>query len=221
MRSRTVLTAAVTAYVLLGRRWQLQWGASSHELAARLPGDELVEHPDLVATRAITIGAHPVHVWPWLAQLGQRRGGFYSYDALENLAGCRIHSADRIVPGWQDVAVGDPVHLAPDVALTVATVEEPAALVLTGGVPTGDTGPPYDFSWAFVLLEQGENTRLVVRERYGYTRWWAPLLVEPVEVVSFVMHQRMLRGIRDRVHDAADNADETRPTDMTGVTPSR
>lgn len=191
-------TAAVAVYLLVGRRWQLRWGADDREVAARLPGDDLVADPDLTATRAITIAAHPGEVWPWIAQLGQQRGGFYSYDALENLVGCQIHSADRIVPGWQDVAVGDLVHLAPEVALTVASVEPPHALVLSGAVQTGESAPPYDFSWAFVLDAHAGSTRLIVRERYGYTQRWAALLVEPVAAISFVMTQRMLRGIRDR-----------------------
>jgi hypothetical protein len=206
MRLRSLAASAVAAYVLAGRRWQLRWGASSREVDARLPGDDLVENPHLVATRAITIRARPVDVWPWVVQLGQNRGGFYSYDVLENLVGCRIHSADRIVPAWQDVTVGDPVHLAPEVALTAAIVDPPHAFVLSGGVPMGETAPPYDFSWSFVLEGRNSATRLIVRERYGYTRWWTPLLVEPVEAVSFLMHQKMLRGIRDRAEPTGDRA---------------
>ena len=204
MRLRTLAVTAVAAYGLAGRRWQLRWGASSREVAARLPGDDLVADPDLVATRAITVRAHPVDVWPWVAQLGQNRGGFYSYDGLENLVGCQIHSSDRIVPAWQDVTVGDPVNLAPEVALSVAIVDPPRAFVLSGGVPMGETAPPYDFSWSFVLDGQDSTTRLIVRERYAYTRWWVPLLVEPVAVVSFLMSQKMLRSIRDRAERAGD-----------------
>jgi hypothetical protein len=95
--------------------------------------------------------------------------------------------------------VGDEVKLHPEVALGVAALEQGRALVLRGGVPMGRTPPPYDFTWAFVLREgPEETTRLVVRERYGYTRPWAPVLVELVEVFSFTMTQKMLRGIRDR-----------------------
>jgi hypothetical protein len=152
-----------------------------------------------VATRAITVHAPADQVWPWIAQLGQGRGGFYSYDVLENLVGCDIHSADRVVAEWQDLKAGDQVKLAPEVGLGVSVVEPGRALVLRGGVPMGEVPPPYDFTWAFVLRQQPDGTtRLVVRERYGYTRRWAPLLVEPVAVVAFVMSQRMLRGIRDR-----------------------
>lgn len=106
---------------------------------------------------------------------------------------------DRVVPEWQDLKVGDQLNLAPEVGLGVAVVEQGRALVLRGGVPMGATPPPYDFTWAFVLREQPDGTtRLLVRERYASTQRWAGFLVEPVAMVSFVMSQRMLRGIRDR-----------------------
>ena len=202
------------------RRWQLAWGATASEVTAELPGDGFVPAADLTATRAITVAAPPEHVWPWLAQLGQGRGGFYSYDRLENLVGCDIHSATELNPAWQDIGVGDPVHLHPEVELEVAAVDPGRALVLRGAVPIagsaasgaaaagghstrgtpggGAAEAPYDFSWAFVLGPCPEGSRLVVRERYGYLRRRAALLVEPLSLVSFVMTQRMLRGIRER-----------------------
>ena len=133
------------------------------------------------------------------------RGGFYSYDFLENLVGCDIHSADRVVSDWQDIEAGGLVRLHPKVSLAVAVLEQGRSLVLRGGVPMGKTPPPYDFTWAFVLRERPDGTtRLLVRERYAYTQRWAPLLVEPVEAVSFVMTQKMLRGIRDRAEREDD-----------------
>jgi len=200
----TAIAGAAATCLVLARRWQVRWGATGQEAGESLPGDDLITRPDLSATRAITVGAPADQVWPWIAQLGQGRGGFYSYDFLENLAGCDIHSADQIVPEWQDVEVGDQIMLAPQVALTVALLERGRSLVLRGGVPAGDTPPPYDFTWAFTLQEEPSGTtRLLVRERYAYTRPWARLLVEPVEAVSFVMSQKMLRGIRDRAERAA------------------
>jgi hypothetical protein len=204
MRSRAAVAGAAAigsaaAYLLVVRPWQLRWGATDEERDATLAGDDLLPNPDLIATRAITVHALADQVWPWIAQLGQGRGGFYSYDALENLVGCDIHSAERIVPEWQDLKVGDQVKLAPEVGLGVAGVEPDRALVLRGGVPMGTVPPPYDFTWAFIVREQPDGTtRLLVRERYAYTQRWAPSLVEPVAVVAFVMTQRMLRGIRDR-----------------------
>ncbi len=208
MRRRAVAAGAAVlgsaaAYLLVVRPWQLRWGATDEERDAPLDGDDLIANPDLITTRAITVRAVADQVWPWVAQLGQGRGGFYSYDALENLVGCDIHSADRVVAEWQDIKVGDQVKLAPEVGLGVTVVEQGRALVLRGGVPMGTGPPPFDFTWAFVLREQPEGTtRLLVRERYAYTKRWAGFLVEPVEVVSFLMSQRMLRGIRDRVERA-------------------
>jgi hypothetical protein len=197
--SATTVVGAGAAYMLLARPRHLRWGATDQEARGPLPGDDLVANPDLSATRAITVRAPADRVWPWVAQLGQNRGGFYSYDSLENLVGCDIHSADHIVPEWEVREVGDEVNLHPEMPLVVAALEPGRALVLSGGVPMGDTPPPYDFTWAFALQEQPDGaTRLLVRERYGYTRWWSRLLVEPVEAVSFVMSQKMLRGIRDR-----------------------
>jgi hypothetical protein len=194
-----LIGCAAAAYTVLGRRWQLRWGATDQEVDGALPGDGLIASPHLTATRAITVRTSADLVWPWIAQLGQGRAGFYSYDFLENLVGCEIHSSDRIVPEWQRRQVGDEVKLHPEVALGVAVLEPGRSLVLRGGVPMGRTPPPYDFTWAFVLRAgPDEATRLLVRERYRYTRPWAPLLVESVEVFSFIMTQKMLRGIRDR-----------------------
>ena len=157
----------------------MRWGATDEEVNTALPGDELVPHADLTATRAVTVRASADGVWPWIAQLGQGRGGFYSYDFLENLVGCDIHSADRIVPEWQPIDEGDEVSLHPEVGLSVALVEPGRSLVLRGGIPLGRVPAPYEFTWALVLRDEpGRGSRLVVRERYGYSRWWAPLLVE-------------------------------------------
>lgn len=175
------------------------WGAIADEIVAALPGDALLPRADVTSTRAITVHAPRDRVWPWIAQLGQGRGGFYSYDRLENLAGCRIHSAREIVPDWQHVEVGDTVHLHPTVGLAVAVVEPGQALVLHGGVPIGRSAPPYDSTWAWILRDGPDGTtRLVVRERYVYTGRWAALIVRPVQLVSFVMSQKMLRTIRNR-----------------------
>jgi hypothetical protein len=191
--------AAVVVGVVLFRRWQVRWGATAAEVGAGLPGDELMPRVDRSTTRAVTIAAPPKEVWPWLVQMGQGRGGLYSYDVLENLIGCDIHSADRIVEGWQDVTVGDSFRLHPDIALRVVVLAPDHALVVRGAVPMGDAAPPYDFTWAFVLNELTDgNTRLVIRERYTFTRWWASFIVEPVVAVSFVMSRKMLLGIRAR-----------------------
>jgi hypothetical protein len=184
--------------VRAGRRRLLRWGATDAEIAAVQPGDELIADANVTATRAVTIRRSPEVVWPWVVQLGQGRGGFYSYDKLENLLGFDIHSADRVVPEWQQLEVGDEVRLAPTVGLKAAIVEPGRALVLEGALPLAQA-PPFDSTWAFILCEQPDgSTRLLSRERYGYKRWWAPFVVEPTQAASFVMSRKMLLGIRDR-----------------------
>lgn len=210
-RRGVLLAAAALLALPPARAWMLRWGATTAEVTGAVPGDDLLPGADLVSTRAITIGARAEDVWGWIAQLGQGRGGFYSYDGLENLVGCNIHSSGTIVPAWQDVAVGDAVHLHPEVALTVVRVEPGRSLVLQGAVPVGGADsaapPPYDFTWAFTLLDGPEgsdgSTRLVVRERYAYLRRSAALIVEPVSAVSWFMSRRMLRGIKERAEALA------------------
>lgn len=199
-RTRVVLVAAAVGVgQVLVRARLARWGATDAEVRGPLPGDELVARSNVTSTRAITVHAPAAAVWPWIAQLGQDRGGFYSYDAVENLLGMDIHSADGIVAEWQSVEVGATVKLAAEVPLTVALVEPRRAMVLRGSVPMGQAPMPYDFTWAFVLCAgDGGTTRLVIRERYGYLRWWARMIVEPVTLISFVMTRQMLRGIRER-----------------------
>jgi hypothetical protein len=191
-------SGSIAALALLGRTRLLRWGAIDEEIAASQPGDELISDANVTATRAITIRRSPEIVWPWIAQLGQGRGGFYSYDFLENLLGFDIHSTDRVVSEWQQLEVGDEVRLAPTACLKVAILEPGRALVLQGSLPIARRAP-FDSTWAFILCEQPDGTtRLLSRERYGYKRWWAPMVVEPTQAISLVMSRKMLLGIRER-----------------------
>ncbi|HMO11258.1 MAG TPA: SRPBCC family protein, partial [Actinotalea sp.] len=113
-------------------------------------------------------------------------------------------AAEQINPAWQDLAVGDEIHLADELALTAAVVDPPRALVLEGVAPgdpaDADDTPPVDMTWAFVLEPEFDaaECRLVVRERYGHRTPWAGRLVAPITWVSALMTHRMLRGIKER-----------------------
>jgi hypothetical protein len=107
------LAIGFAAFKFAIRPWYLRWGATDAELTKSLPGDELLPQPAVIQTNAITIQAPPEKIYPWLAQLGQDKGGFYSLDWLENLAGCDIHNADSIHAEWQDVKPGSQILMSP------------------------------------------------------------------------------------------------------------
>ncbi len=197
-------TAAVAAYSLAVRPWHLRWGATPEELTRPLPGDDLIPQPKQLSTRAVTIQAGAAAIWPWLVQIGQGRGGFYSYDCLENLIGCDIHSADRILPTHQQLTVGDPVRLGPEgyPFYTVAAVEPERYLLLRAGEAGQEAPPPVDDVWLFYLDETAPGvTRLIARNRRTHAPTVANFIIWQVivEQLHFLMEQKMLRGIKARV----------------------
>ena len=187
LRPLLVLGAVLPwAYAFVIRPWHLRWGATDEELTKRLPGDELVPDPAFESTRAITINAPVEGVWPWLAQIGQDRGGFYSYEWLENISGARIRSADRIHLEWQHREVGDVVRIHPVIGPKVEAFEPGRAIVLE--------------KWgAYVVEPAGEkSTRLIARSRAprgSGGMFYHPLLGE---FPHFVMERKMLKGIKER-----------------------
>jgi hypothetical protein len=207
--------AAMVVTAPAARRWYNRWGATPAEIAGDMPGDQLVPHPKMASTRAITIGAPPAEVWSWLIQIGQDRGGFYSYDTLENLARCDIHSARQIVPQFQQLQEGDLIRLAPGNApcFRVAVLTPPHALVLVIADPGGGAVRPVaagaedvasTWQWLLRPLDGGRITRLVARQRYSYPRRQSVLwhLIEPID---FVMERRMLYGLRTRAETGGTN----------------
>lgn len=188
--------AAIAGTLLLNpvlRPWHHRWGASDSEQNAALPGDEFVKNPKYNITHAITIHASIYEIWPWLVQIGQSKGGFYSYEFLENLCGCHMHNADEIVPKYQEIKVGDVVWLHPKAPpIPVVAVEQFHFLVL--GSSTVEAG-----TWAMVLEKLTESTtRLLVRTRSE---------VEPklpiggpyfFDVAHFIMERKMMLGIKER-----------------------
>ena len=182
----------------------LTWGATDQEVGDSLPGDDLIPNADMIATRAITIRAAADRVWPWIAQLGQGRGGFYSYDRLENLVGCDIHSAIASCPSGRTSRSATRSGSLRRSDSSSRLWSRGDHLFCAAAFRWGKRAAPYDFTWAFMLREEPDGTtRLLVRERYAYTRAWARLIVEPTELLSFVMSQKMLRGIRDRAERTA------------------
>jgi len=190
--------AAALAYWFGLRPWSLRWGATDAERVKPLPGDDRVPHPKVESTRAVTIDAPPEDVWPWIAQIGQDRAGFYSYTWLENLVGCHMRNAGRLVPEWQDIAEGDFVWLHPKAPpLAVNELIPGRAMVL------GD-------SCAFVLEPAGEGrTRFIMRGRGAYTPDLHNAVLNFVlwrvvyEPAHFIMERKMMLGIKQRAERLA------------------
>jgi hypothetical protein len=205
--------ALAVAYQRRLKPWQERWGATDEEIALALPGDNIVEEPAEQVTRAITVDAPREEVWPWIAQLGADRGGFYTYDRLENLFGLDIHSADAIIDEWQDLEVGHVVYA--DRAHTggwyVVELRPHEALVLkvadlAAGRPLRrDEKLRWEFLWTFALRDTvDQGTRLLVRERVAFDSPFTKMLMAPVGLVSFVMTRGMLLGIKARAEAASE-----------------
>jgi hypothetical protein len=199
----TALPVWVASPVL--RPWHLRWGATRAQVAGAMPGDHVVPGAQFNATRAITVGVPPSAVWPWLAQLGYRRGGFYTYDLLDN-AGER--SADQVIPEYQDLHVGSLIpmfHESGDLAIAyeVDALEPPSAMLW---VHRPHPGEQPDSTWSWRLTPQPEgSTRLVTRMKQDY-RWETPRLalfnLWLMELGDFAMERRMLQGIKARAEAA-------------------
>jgi hypothetical protein len=188
-RSSLLALAGAAAYHRWALPWMRRWGATDAELEMTLPGDDAIADAGVQQTHVVQVDAPASEVWPWVAQIGQDRGGFYSYEWLENLAGCRMHNADRVHPEWQQRAIGETVLLHPASGLQVLRFEPGRALVLEGG-------------WSLVVLDDGPRCRLIARfraPRGAIGSAYAMLL----ELPHFLMERRMLLGIKRRAERAS------------------
>ena len=184
------------------RRWHLRWGATDTEVAAPMPGDELVHEPSFNATRAITIDAPPEAVWPWLVQLGFGRAGWYAYDLFDNAA---RPSAERILPEYQQPKVGDWVPMA-------GKVNETTAFKIAGLEPNRWMlwkKPHSSWAWKLVPLDGG-HTRLISRLKQRYQWRTSPgtalLTLILFEGGDFPMMRKLLLGVKRRAEQPASHA---------------
>jgi len=187
----TLLVAGLCAlYQLAMRRPILTWGATDAEAKSSLPGDELLEQPDGVSTRAIDICAPAAAVWPWLVQMGPApRGGAYTYDWIENLLGLEMHSAQSVLQEFQHPEVGETIGFGAN-RMRLERVEPHHVLAWRS-----EDG---NWVWTFVLSEQDGDTRLISRNRFRLPTLATRIGMLPMEPGSLVMERKMLKGIRQR-----------------------
>jgi hypothetical protein len=198
--------------------WMMEWGAAAAEILGPLPGDDIVRNPMYRSTRALTIGAPVEEVWPWLAQVGQDRGGFYSYTWVENMMLADIHNARTINPDWQTRQEGDLLPLTPP--------RYPLGLLRRnekGVGPRVRRFVPGEFlaldGWGTFVLQPiaGEKTRLIVRDP-------TPPMSLPVKILwqvffepgHFVMEREMMEGIRARAEGTAGSGSAAQSLATTG-----
>lgn len=199
---RIAQIAAGIAALYAARRYYRNWGATKEECQMRLPGDQLVGDPVIQATEAVWIDASPSAVWPWLLQMGQDRGSLYS-EALANLIGLHFHNADRVDPGWQQLAVGDVVRLAPQgwmglrngLTLSVDAITPERSIVLRAMSPNLPRAV-----WSFHLQPHWDDrSRLIARARVGLRHPGEVFAMELARPAIALITRSVLLGIKRRV----------------------
>jgi hypothetical protein len=188
---------AIGLYATLARRTVLTRGATPAEIAGPAPGDEIILDPVSVSTMATSYNAPPEQIWPWLVQMGTGRGGWYSWDLIDNFG---RPSAEAILPGHQSLAVGDllPASRSGDRAFEVASIEHERHLVLRA---TWGSGVVVDSTWSLDLRPSADGgTRLVVRSRTtGRPRGLVQLMEWGLhEPGHLLMQTRQFTGLRVR-----------------------
>ena len=189
-----------------------KWGTTEDEIRKAWSGDDLVSQPKGEYMHAITINAPAAVVWPWLVQIGQGRGGFYSYEFLENLIGCKMRNANKIIPELQNLEVGDSIPMHPKLGnpYKVAAIEPGRALILLirVDVHTGKVFEPEDempekyqnMSWLFFLDEHDDGTtRLISRSRNDWNQSLGNAIFFGIfGPLTLEMDRKMLKGIKQR-----------------------
>jgi len=204
--ARCLTAVGVVAPVVdhaLVRPWLRRWGSSSEERTRRLPGDAESE-PLIQATRAVTVHAPAQEVWRWLVQIGQDRGGFYSYDWLENLAGCELRSAEEIHDEWQTRNTGDTLPLGPWYATRLAEVHPPHALVIE--------------NWGAYVIEPVDDStcRLLARSHAGRDSAGV-MYALLIELAHAIMERKMLLGIKGRAELSTRRRSRRGSTNVSGA----
>ncbi len=188
-----------------------RWGLRKEDAQRIFPGDELVEQPNAQFTHAIEIDAPCEDVWPWIAQIGQGRGGFYSYEALENVVGLNIYNSDEVLSEFQNPKIGDLISFSPNDAYPLVLCEPGKAMAIGFSfdmdkniqVESDSVLPENYFKltwlWCIEPIDE-QRTRFFSRNRIEYApsfknKLMFGLLMEPI---VFAMDRKMCLGIKKR-----------------------
>ncbi|MFC2158351.1 hypothetical protein ACFLT9_10990 [Acidobacteriota bacterium] len=176
------------------REWQMTWGSTRDEVGRYMAGDELLNDPEFDTNRVVEINAPPEKVWPWIVQMGFKRGGLYSFDHLDNGG---MPSAERIIPEYQNLKVGDLILPL----LQVAQIEPQKSMlwVFLKGAGGWENAT---WSWGLYKTKNGK-TRLVSRLRQKFTSNSIKEIImwRFQEVTEIFMMRTCLLGIKRRVEE--------------------
>jgi hypothetical protein len=210
--------SALALYARLRPRMN-DWGVRPDEKARVYPGDEVVPAANDIGMMAIEVNAPPEAIWPWLMQLGQGRGGLYSYDWLDRLFGILdAPSARTLLPGTRELRPGDkiPISKNPKWAYTVRVVIPHRALV----VFLENERQGWQWSWSFLLVPEGNRTRLISRGRsYVPPRLTMRGFWAAIALPSFIMTRKMLLNLRDRAEALAGRQPAAAPLPAFSASP--
>ena len=187
-----IAAVVITVYAAFVGPWQRRWGATDAEVLREMPGDDLLPASAATTTRAITIRRPPCDVFPWLRQIGYGRGGWYSYDWIDNDGGPSVHHINPAIR----LEVGDRIEMLPGLGPTVLAIE-PDRYILSGGETD---------SWCLQVEATADGcSRLISRWRQNWPRTFGTYAwIAITDPGAFVMEQRMLRTIRDLVEAQPD-----------------
>ncbi len=191
IRALLAICIALVFYMLAYRPLQMNWGATDTEIQRALPGDNIVLYPSFNGTRAVTVNAFPEEIWPWLMQIGRTRGGWYSYDLVDNSS---VPSAERIIPELQNLQIGNVIPTRSDGkhGFKVKTIDPNHHLLLGNDEST--------FTWLFLLDPINENrTRLITRLRMKYDLYTPfAFIIVLIDIGDFPMMRQCMLGIKAR-----------------------
>lgn len=207
IRLFAIVSVLLIIYHFVARPWMLHWGAPEKIREVSLRGDSFTGEP--IQTRAVLINATPEEVWPWIMQLGQERGGFYSYSWLENIFMADIHNVCSLQSELQEPRhVGDTIWMANRKRYggqghqIIAYIKPDESFVMVSGADYERIvrGEPANGSWSIYLYpENGHSTWLIVRSAFSHRNRGVDKFLHYTffEVPHFVMEQKMLRSIRE------------------------
>jgi hypothetical protein len=184
----------VLFYFTLCRPWQLRWGATDDEVKCTLSGDDIVQKPNFVATRAVSIKAPPAEVWKWIIQIGSARAGFYSIDLIDN---ANVPSSKNILPEYQKIEKDYFIPFTPNQknGMWVKDYKEPEYVLWWDHKEHGTWG------W-FLQSTETSDTRLITRLRTKYN-FRFPWIIYYIfyDFGDIIMMSKCMLGIKERAEN--------------------